>query len=80
MKSTLFEGLKGHHLPREIQLQRLQQVIRRELTPLQRQTLMAYYYENQTLEAIARSRGVTKSTVWRTLKRAEQNIRRILQY
>ena len=32
------------------------------------------------LEQIARRRGVTKPTVWRTLRRAENKLRRLLQY
>lgn len=80
MKSTQFERCLGHRLPREVQLHRLRQVIQRELTELQRYTLMAYYFEDRTLEQIARERSVSKSTVWRTLKRAEEKIRRVLQY
>lgn len=80
MKNTRFDGLMGHQLPREIQLQRLRQVIQRELTGLQRYTLIAYYFENRTLEQIAKDRNVAKSTVWRTLKRAEEKIRRVLVY
>ena len=79
MRNTLFEGLKGHHLPHEVQIQRLRQVIRGELTQLQRDTLMAYYFEEKTLEQIAQDRGVQKSTVWRTLKRAEDKLRRVLK-
>ena len=80
MKNTLFNDLKGHHLPHEIQVQRLRQAIRGELTELQRYTLMAYYFEDRTLEQIAQERNVTRPTVWRTLKRAEQRLRRVLQY
>lgn len=80
MKNTRFEELKGHHLPHEIQIQRLRQVIRGELTELQRYTLMAYYFEDRTLEHIAKERNVAKSTVWRTLKRAEEKLRRVMQY
>jgi len=80
MKNTLFEGLKGHHLPHDQQIRRLRQVIRWELTDLQRYTVMAYYFENRTLQQIANQRGVKKSTVWRTLKRAEQKIYRVLRY
>ena len=48
MKNTLFDGLRGHHLPHEQQVRRLRQVIRRELTDLQRYTVTAYYFENKT--------------------------------
>lgn len=80
MKNTLFDSLKGHQLPKEIQVQRMRQVIQGELTQLQRYTLVAYYFEGRTLEEIADDRRVAKSTVWRTLKRAEQKLRRVLQY
>ncbi|MBQ2927149.1 MAG: sigma-70 family RNA polymerase sigma factor [Oscillospiraceae bacterium] len=80
MKNTLFNLGGGPYLPREMQLQRLRRVIGRELTEIQRETLMAYYFEGCTLEQIALRRGVKKSTVWRTLKRAEQRLRRVLQY
>lgn len=80
MKNTPFNGFFGTRLPREVQMRRLQQVIREELTELQRYTLTAYYFEEKTLEQIGNARGVTKSTVWRTLKRAEEKLRRVLRY
>ena len=80
MKNTLFEDLKGHQLPREVQLRRLQQVIQGELTETQQEILRAYYFEDLTLQQIARRRGVHKTTVWRTLKRAEKNLRRVMRY
>ena len=63
-----------------MQLKRVQRVIQEELTELQRQTLIAYYYQKQTLTQIAQDRGVNKSTVCRTLKRAEEKLRRYLKY
>ena len=59
---------------------RLQQVIHRELTELQRYTVVAYYFAGQTMEEIARARNVNKSTVCRTLHRAEEKLRRFLLY
>ena len=70
----------GPRLPREQQIKRVQRVIREELTPLQRQTLIAYYMENRTIPQIAADRGVNKSTVSRTLHRAEDKLRRYLKY
>lgn len=55
-------------------------VIQEELTELQRYTILAYYFENKTLLQIAEERNVNKSTVCRTLKRAEDKLRRFLQY
>ena len=70
----------GPRLPREMQIKRVQRVIREELTPLQRETLIAYYFEERTIPQIAADRGVHKSTVSRTLHRAENKLRRFLKY
>ena len=80
MKSILYEGYLGPRLPREVQLQRVRRVIAEELTELQRQTLVAYYFQEQTMAQIARDRGVNKSTVCRTLHRAEEKLRKYLKY
>lgn len=80
MKNTLFEGCLFRQIPREQQIKRMKHVIREELTELQRYTIQAYYFENKTLLQIAGERNVNKSTVCRTLKRAEDKIRRFLQY
>lgn len=80
MKNTLYEGYRGPRLPKQVQLQRVQLVIREELTELQRQTLIAYYFQEQTIPEIAAQRGVNKSTVSRTLRRAEEKLRRFLKY
>ena len=61
-------------------MKRLRQVIHQELTELQRYTLEAYYFRRQTLAQIARDRNVNKSTVSRTLRRAEEKVRRMLRY
>lgn len=80
MRNTLFKGLLFRQIPREQQIKRMKMVIREELTELQRYTILAYYFENKTLVQIAEERCVNKSTVYRTLKRAEDKIRRFLQY
>ena len=80
MKSTLYDGYKGIRLPRELQMKRIQRVIEEELTPIQREVLIAYYISDQTIPQIARERGVHKSTVSRTLHRAEDKLRRFLKY
>ncbi len=74
MRNILFDQ------PREELLQKLRRIIARELTPCQRDAILAYYFEDQTMAQIARARGVNKTTVWRTLKRAEETIRRVMQY
>nr|MBQ8244409.1 sigma-70 family RNA polymerase sigma factor [Oscillospiraceae bacterium] len=80
MKNILYDGYLGPRLPREVQLKRVQRVIQEELTELQRYTLVAYYFQKQTLDRIARDRNVNKSTVCRTLHRAEQKLRKFLKY
>ena len=59
---------------------RLEQVLRHELTPLQRETVIAYYVLQKNIPTIARERGVNKSTVCRTLQRGEARLRRCLRY
>lgn len=80
MRNIRYEGYKGIRLPREVQKKRVQQVIQEELTELQRYTLIAYYFQEQTVPQIAQDRGVNRSTVWRTLHRAEEKLRRYLRY
>ena len=80
MKNILYDGYKGIRMPREVQMKRVQRVIMEELTPLQREALVAYYLQDQTITQIARDRGVQKSTVSRTLHRAEEKLRRFLRY
>ena len=80
MRNILYEGYLGPRLPREVQLKRVQRVIQEELTPLQRETLMAYYIQEKSLSQIAAERGVNKSSVCRVLHRAEDRLRRFLRY
>ena len=80
MRNILYDGYQGPRLPREIQLKRVQRVMQEELTELQREALLAYYFQEKTLAQIAQDRGVNKSTVCRTLHRAEEKLRRYLKY
>ena len=80
MKSTLFDGYEGPRLPREVQLRRVKKVLEHELTEIQRRTLIAYYFRQMTMAQIAQEQGVNKSTVCRTLHRAEAKLRRCLKY
>ena len=80
MKNIPYEGYQGIRMPKEIQKQRVQRVILEELTDLQREVLIAYYIQNQSITAIAKERGVNKSTICRTLHRAENKLRRYLKY
>ena len=80
MKNILYQGYEGPRLPKEVQMKRVKRVIREELTVNQREVLLAYYIQQQNIPQIAADRGVHKSTVSRTLKRAEQKLRRYLKY
>lgn len=80
MRNILYEGYQGPRLPREVQLKRVRRVIAEELTELQRETLTAYYFQELSITQIAEARGVNKSTVCRTLHRAEARLRKFLKY
>ncbi len=80
MKNTLYEGYLGLRLPQAVQIERVKRVMREELTPLQRETLAAYYLRGMSISQFAQERGVNKSTVCRTLHRAEAIVRRYLRY
>lgn len=54
------------------------EIMEREVSFLQKQTLEDYYLNGMTIKQIARKRGVNKSTIQRTLKRGEGKIRRFL--
>ncbi len=80
MRNIRFDGYLGPRLPRQIQLQRMRRVIQHELTQIQREVLTAYYFQEMTIPEIAQMRGVNKSTISRTLKRAEMRMQRCLKY
>lgn len=77
MENILYSDIR---LPREVQLRRLQKVMERELTDLQREMIRAVYIEGKTQKQVAEERGVCCSTVCRTLHRAEDRLRRYLRY
>ncbi len=80
MRSIHFDLPAGYR-PTETQLrQRMRRLVEAELPPAQREVLIAYYFEKQSIPQIACRRGVHKTTVWRTLRRAERNLRRMMQY
>lgn len=67
-----------------IQLERLHRNLKRaraeELTPRQQEILLLRYEKNLRAAEIARKLGVHPSTVSRTLKRAKNNLKRVLKY
>ena len=80
MKNIASSGYLGLRLPAEVQLQRVNRVIFEELSPCQREILLAYYFQQKTIPQLAQERQVHKSTVCRTLHRAEAQLRKYLKY
>lgn len=80
MKNTLYDGYCGPRMPRQMLLRRVHSVMEHELTEKQRRVLTGYYLEDKTLTAMAAEYGVNKSSVCRTLHRAEDRLRRYLRY
>lgn len=80
IKNILYDNQWGLELPQELQLHRIRRVIEKELTEKQRLYLHAFYFEGQTPSRIARRYGVHRSTVLRTIARAEDRLRRHLTY
>ena len=66
------------------QLERLLRNLRKarlqELTPRQQQMLEMHFEQNMSGAEIARELGLNRSTVSRTLRRAQERLRRCLQY
>ncbi|MBR7179026.1 MAG: sigma-70 family RNA polymerase sigma factor [Oscillospiraceae bacterium] len=80
MRDIRYEGYEGPRLPQATQLQRIRRVIENELTPKQREVMLAYYFQDKTVPQIAEERGVHRSSVSRCLKRAERKVRLCLRY
>ena len=80
MKNTGYDGYLGPRLSREAQLRRIRHVMDAELTEAQQQALEGYYLQKKNIPQLARERGVNKSTICRTLQRAERRLRRFLRY
>lgn len=56
------------------------QALQQDVTQRQREMLLMYYSQGQTMQAIALTLGVDRSTVSRTIKRGEQRLQRCLRY
>ena len=74
MKAIGYEGYQGPRLTRQEQLARMHRVIENELTEKQRRAVLGYYVDKKTMPELAREFGVCKSTVCRTIQRAEPAI------
>lgn len=80
MKNIDYDGYLGPRLSRETQLRRIRRVMDAELTEKQRLVFDGYYLQKKNIPQLARERGVNKSTICRTLQRAERRLRRFLKY
>ncbi len=78
-KNTRFERMAGRRLPRKLQQERLHRALA-ALTPRQKQIVWEYYCNQKRIPQIARELGVNKSTVCRTLRRAERHLQEIFSY
>lgn len=65
---------------RKIAKRALREVVSEELTERQKQLIVLYYYENNTMAEIAEICEVNVSTVSRTLRRARKNILDKIKY
>ena len=77
MKNILFKEVPETRAMRSERLRRVRYAIS-QLTPIQQQVLTAYYFQEMTIPQIALERGVQRSTVSRTLHRAEANLKKYL--
>lgn len=80
MRNILYDNEFGFDLPQDVQIQRILRVMDQELTEKQRDYLYAYYFDELRPSQIAQRHGVNRSTVMRTIRRAEARIRRHLIY
>lgn len=80
MRNMSFDSYLGPRLSPEVQKKRLANVIRFELTPQQQRAVIGYYLQEKSIPQLAKEFGVNKSTVWRTLQRAEKRMRLCLRY
>ena len=80
MTVYLRETGEDNHLQLERLRRNLRQARERELTPRQQQILELRYDRQLSVTEIARELGVHPSTVSRTLKRAQERLRRCLRY
>ena len=80
MRNIRYDNQWGLELPREVQIRRILRVMEQELTEKQLAYLQAYYFDEESFSQIARRYGVNRSTVMRTVARAEDRLRRHLTY
>lgn len=59
---------------------RIRRIIRDELTDRQREVLVAYYFQGKRIPQISEELGIHKSSVSRTLRRAEEILKNYMKY
>ena len=80
MTVWLRENAEDNHEQMERLLRNLRKARMQELTPRQQEILTLRYEQNMRITEIARLLGLNRSTVSRTLHRAQERLRRCLQY
>ena len=76
----LWQQHSGGESSKGIDKRILRRVISERLTPIQREYLSDYYFDEMTMRDIAKKHGVTIPTVSRTIKRAKYRISESLKY
>ena len=80
MTVWLRENADGNQEQIDRLLRNLRKARVQELTPRQQQMLSMRFEQNMSGAEIARELGLNRSTVSRTLRRAQERLRRCLQY
>lgn len=77
MENTLYDRSCFN---REAAIAKMRQVMCNELTDWQRKVIQAVYFEGKTQAELADEYGKSRSTICRTLQRAEARLKRFLKY
>ena len=72
--------MENIHFDREESFVRLQKVMENELSQWQQTVIRAFYFEGKSQAKIARENDLNRSSVCRTLHRAEHRLKRFLTY
>lgn len=78
--AAMFRPESSNRRNLDIAHQALQTIIAEELTPRQREILMMRYYDQKNVAQIAAALHVNPSTVSRTLRRAEERVRKYMRF
>ena len=80
MAAWLRENANDNDEQMERLLRNLRKAMEEELTPRQRQMIEMRFYQNMNGAEIANELKLNRSTVSRTLRRAQERLRRFVQY